>query len=287
LVVAKLIRHPLGRRTNRSGKRTWTEGAGFCCIDPSPLASWSDIGLKPHYQAVPPIPLPEPAIAAAARGIQWDPSDLDRSGFIPGEARAFAASRGSSCHSETARRDCSMVARNTEVSQVAAGRLARPTSETADHILMMRSTRGLTAQNAGRRVRDCAPKKAACRGLSGAEFESCYCKIRAHPPRVGTLRNATMLKILSAAAILSTTIATPVFAQAAAQEPGANAFNESLGVYGSGPGPMPWPSARGPYASMVHNASNEAEAACSQRYRSYDPSSGTFRGYDGARHPCQ
>jgi hypothetical protein len=25
---------------------------------------------------------------------------------------------------------------------------------------------------------------------------------------------------------------------------------------------------------------------CAQRYRSYDPASGTFLGYDGQRHPC-
>jgi hypothetical protein len=29
-----------------------------------------------------------------------------------------------------------------------------------------------------------------------------------------------------------------------------------------------------------------AEAYCAQRYRSYDPASGTYLGYDGARHPC-
>jgi len=28
------------------------------------------------------------------------------------------------------------------------------------------------------------------------------------------------------------------------------------------------------------------EAYCMQRYRSYDPASGTFLGYDGLRHPC-
>jgi hypothetical protein len=28
------------------------------------------------------------------------------------------------------------------------------------------------------------------------------------------------------------------------------------------------------------------EAYCEQRYRSYDPSSGTYLGYDGMRHPC-
>jgi hypothetical protein len=29
-----------------------------------------------------------------------------------------------------------------------------------------------------------------------------------------------------------------------------------------------------------------AAAYCAQRYRSYDPRSGTFLGYDGLRHPC-
>ena len=28
------------------------------------------------------------------------------------------------------------------------------------------------------------------------------------------------------------------------------------------------------------------DAYCAQRYRSYDPASGTFLGYDGVRHPC-
>jgi hypothetical protein len=26
---------------------------------------------------------------------------------------------------------------------------------------------------------------------------------------------------------------------------------------------------------------------CMQRYKSYDPGSGTYLGYDGMRHPCQ
>ncbi|MGJ4912942.1 BA14K family protein [Bradyrhizobium sp. HKCCYLRH2060] len=30
----------------------------------------------------------------------------------------------------------------------------------------------------------------------------------------------------------------------------------------------------------------ETDAYCSQRFRSYDPSSGTYLGYDGQRHPC-
>jgi len=41
------------------------------------------------------------------------------------------------------------------------------------------------------------------------------------------------------------------------------------------------------YASggRVVAAGNDA-SYCAQRYRSYDPSSGTFLGYDGRRHPC-
>jgi hypothetical protein len=30
----------------------------------------------------------------------------------------------------------------------------------------------------------------------------------------------------------------------------------------------------------------DAVAYCSQRFRSYDPGSGTYLGYDGLRHPC-
>jgi len=36
------------------------------------------------------------------------------------------------------------------------------------------------------------------------------------------------------------------------------------------------------YAMMQGDASY-----CAQRYRSFDPQSGTFMGYDGRRHPCQ
>jgi hypothetical protein len=33
-------------------------------------------------------------------------------------------------------------------------------------------------------------------------------------------------------------------------------------------------------------AGGDAVSYCMQRFRSYDPSSGTYLGYDGARHPC-
>jgi hypothetical protein len=118
----------------------------------------------------------------------------------------------------------------------------------------------------------------------------------------------TKFNILGAAAVLSLMFATPVFAQAAIQEPGAFAFaypnNDVLN------GGRPTPSASregGPYASIdpqqaaradvktpVMFGSNPygavAEAgspACAQRYRSYDPASGTFIGRDGRRHECR
>ncbi|HZH52689.1 MAG TPA: BA14K family protein [Microvirga sp.] len=37
----------------------------------------------------------------------------------------------------------------------------------------------------------------------------------------------------------------------------------------------------------VYAAPNQSAVAyCSQRFRSYDPASGTYLGYDGQRHPC-
>ena len=45
----------------------------------------------------------------------------------------------------------------------------------------------------------------------------------------------------------------------------------------------------GPYraAPIIEDVEDEdAEAYCIQRFRSYDPESGTYLGYDGRRHPC-
>jgi hypothetical protein len=40
--------------------------------------------------------------------------------------------------------------------------------------------------------------------------------------------------------------------------------------------------------AVVPRASSDANetAYCQQRFRSYDPASGTYLGYDGLRHPC-
>jgi len=47
--------------------------------------------------------------------------------------------------------------------------------------------------------------------------------------------------------------------------------------YGSGPGPA--------YRQSYVEGGQDA-GYCQQRYRSYDPASGTYLGFDGLRHPC-
>ena len=38
--------------------------------------------------------------------------------------------------------------------------------------------------------------------------------------------------------------------------------------------------------STVYAGGSDDGSECAQRYKSFDPSSGTYLGYDGARHPC-
>lgn len=60
------------------------------------------------------------------------------------------------------------------------------------------------------------------------------------------------------------------------------------GAYGYGPGygPYAYDNDEGYYADVAPTYAPNA-AYCAQRYKSYDPNSGTFLGYDGQRHPCQ
>jgi hypothetical protein len=113
--------------------------------------------------------------------------------------------------------------------------------------------------------------------------------------RINRRRNQTMtrFKILGATAVLSMMMATPLFAQAAIQEPGAFAFyHPNADVLNGG---RPTPAASGALASVPLGASdayaamgsNANGSSCAQRYRSYDPASGTFLGHDGRRHPCE
>jgi hypothetical protein len=102
----------------------------------------------------------------------------------------------------------------------------------------------------------------------------------------------TRFKMLSAAAILSLISATPVFAQAAIQEPGLFAFYYPNNDVLNGGRPTPaagldagTPVLLGSGGPAMDGSTNGA--SCAARYRSYDPSSGTFLGVDGRRHACE
>jgi hypothetical protein len=66
------------------------------------------------------------------------------------------------------------------------------------------------------------------------------------------------------------------------------------GPYYYGPGPYyapgPYYGDPGPYADPgsygADPTGGDAVAYCMQRFKSYDPRSGTYLGYDGNRHPC-
>ena len=90
---------------------------------------------------------------------------------------------------------------------------------------------------------------------------------------------------LAAAAIL----AAVSVAQANDRDDTAGGFRvgplgQSLG--GSAVNPTYHRSLRGGGAyAFAPNAGN-GTASCEQRFRSYDPASGTYLGFDGLRHPC-
>jgi hypothetical protein len=67
--------------------------------------------------------------------------------------------------------------------------------------------------------------------------------------------------------------------------------------YGYGPGPYGYSGYAPGYAPGYYDQGDIDEGyvavgpgggggSCAQRYRSYDPRSGTFLGFDGLRHPC-
>jgi len=56
------------------------------------------------------------------------------------------------------------------------------------------------------------------------------------------------------------------------------------GPYYYGPPPAAYVAPPGPAYGAP--AAGDPVAYCSQRFRSYDPASGTYLGYDGLRHPC-
>jgi hypothetical protein len=130
----------------------------------------------------------------------------------------------------------------------------------------------------------------------------------------------TKLKLLGAAAILSAAIATPALAQQVIYNPGYCAqFYPDANCQNKGPNsPYTgdyqrrqahgwnnnsgfWPGdvaagavgtagaiAGAPFRNGNSYAVANGDASyCAQRYRSYDPASGTYLGRDGRRHVCQ
>jgi hypothetical protein len=96
----------------------------------------------------------------------------------------------------------------------------------------------------------------------------------------------TLSKTLAAAALLSALTATPVFAQAAIQEPGLFAFyHPNLDVLNGGaPTPEAALESAGPAASEAYAARESGIApSYAQRYRSFDPASRSFPGHNGRR----
>ena len=101
---------------------------------------------------------------------------------------------------------------------------------------------------------------------------------------------------LIAAIGLALTIATPAMAQWGGHHRGHGGYhgggwgNNGWGHRGPGIGlsfsAAPVVVGPGYYAETDGASSGEEEAYCAQRFRSYDPASGTYLGFDGLRHSC-
>jgi BA14K-like protein len=67
-----------------------------------------------------------------------------------------------------------------------------------------------------------------------------------------------------------------------------NGYGPSYGGYGYDPGYQGYQGYQGYDVGYTgYSAAGGQDAAyCAQRFRSYDPASGTYLGYDGQRHPC-
>ena len=80
-----------------------------------------------------------------------------------------------------------------------------------------------------------------------------------------------------AGAVIGSALASPYYGYDPYYYPGPYVAPPGLVVYGA-PGPA--------YAVPVAPVAEDAGAYCMQRFKSYDPRSGTYLGYDGARHLC-
>ena len=87
-----------------------------------------------------------------------------------------------------------------------------------------------------------------------------------------------MILPVTALALSSAFVALPAFAQGRAMNDGGFAASQT----GSQTGTAQYNG-----VGQVVGTGNEASSSCAQRYHSFDPSTGTYIGRDGARHSCQ
>jgi len=81
----------------------------------------------------------------------------------------------------------------------------------------------------------------------------------------------------AAGAIIGSAIASPYY---------YGGYYPYGGYYGAYPAYGYPPPAAGYYGGPAPVGPGGDPGYCAQRYRSYDPATGTFLGYDGQRHPC-
>jgi hypothetical protein len=89
----------------------------------------------------------------------------------------------------------------------------------------------------------------------------------------------TKFGLMGAAVVLSAGFATPLMAQAVIDYPAACAQcpgNSYTGGYQPGAGDL----------ENLYAMSDQDSSYCARRYRSDNPTSGSYLGYDGRLHPC-
>ncbi|MBW7971357.1 BA14K family protein [Bradyrhizobium sp. BR 10289] len=104
----------------------------------------------------------------------------------------------------------------------------------------------------------------------------------------------TGLKTLAAAALLSALTATTAYAQSGfanshpdtyeAENPDRN-LNGTLTP--AGRLGLELPDGGAAVGNTLARADGPASRSCGARYRSFDPATGTYLGFDGSRHPCR
>jgi hypothetical protein len=90
-----------------------------------------------------------------------------------------------------------------------------------------------------------------------------------------------MILPVTALALSSAFVALPASAQQSAPAPSGRSMNDG-GFAASQTGTAQYNG-----TGQVVGTGNEASSSCAQRYHSFDPSTGTYLGRDGTRHPCQ